>query len=67
MAVEMTHRLERRMSRQKQKKTKIKASVAQSTRKPLGVRYAEVLKLRQAILQTQSATKSSQVERRGSK
>jgi hypothetical protein len=44
------------------RRPKAKKNVSQSTQKPLGVRYAEVLKLRQAILQTQSATKPLKID-----
>jgi hypothetical protein len=40
--------------------------VGRPTKKPLGVRYAEVLRLRLAILQTQSEAKPPQLDRRAS-
>jgi hypothetical protein len=46
----------------RQRSKKAKTNVGQPTKKPLSVRYAEVLRLRQAIQQTQPA-KPRQVDR----
>jgi hypothetical protein len=58
LAEKFTLRLERGVKRRGQK---TKKNVGGLTKKPLGVRYAEVLKLRQTILQTQSAAKRRKV------
>jgi hypothetical protein len=50
----------------KRRRLKAKKNVVQLTKKPLSVRYAEVLRLRQALLQTQSAVKPSRLDRPGS-
>ena len=48
----------------RQKLTKGRICVGQPKRKPLSVRYAEVLRLRQAVLQALSEGKRPQVDRR---
>jgi hypothetical protein len=47
----------------RQKLTKAKIYVGPPSRKPLSVRYAEVLRLREAIMQTQSGTKQPKPDR----
>jgi hypothetical protein len=47
----------------KRRRLKEKKNVGQLTKKPLSVRYAEVLRLRQALLQAQSVVKPSQLDR----
>jgi hypothetical protein len=48
----------------RRKLKKVKDDVVQPTKKPLSVRYAEVLRLRQAIAQAQSEATQRQVDRR---
>jgi hypothetical protein len=55
---------ERRVRRQTP--TKARNRVGRPAKKPLGVRYAELLKLRQLMLQLQSEKKPLQVYRRAS-
>jgi hypothetical protein len=49
------------------KSTKPNNGAARSTKKPLSMRYAEVLKLRQAIRQVEMKSKPRHIERQGSK
>jgi hypothetical protein len=53
--------LERNVKRQKL--TKARIYVGPPSKKPLSVRYAEVLRLREAIIQTQAGTKQPKPDR----
>jgi hypothetical protein len=48
----------------RQKSMKARTKIGQPTNKPLSERYAEVVRLRQAVLRTQSELKSAQTDRR---
>jgi hypothetical protein len=50
-----------------QKMTKARISVEQPTRKPLSVLYAEVLRLRKLVQQTEAEQKRPQADRRASR
>jgi len=47
--------------------TKLKGKIREAEEKPLSLRYAEIVKLREAIQRAQSASKSWSVERCASK
>jgi hypothetical protein len=50
----------------RQRPTKARIGVGQPTKKPLSVRYAELLKLRQTVLQAETRAKPPRVDRRAS-
>jgi hypothetical protein len=50
----------------RQKLTEQRLNVGQPPKKTLGIRYAEVLRLRQAILEAQADSKRRQIDRRAS-
>jgi hypothetical protein len=50
----------------RQRPTKARIDVGQPTKKPLSVRYAELLKLRQTLLRAESRAKPPRVDRHAS-